>query len=232
MKICVIGNSHVASLKLGWDRVAAEFPGVELCFFAAKGHMMSGLEVEGGKLVSGNNKLGTLLARFSDGVSEIRPQDFDAFVLYGLALYLPRLEVGSSKELRRAAAKDYLSNSVVLNLLMKLRSITDKMIWIGPCPMEATCEDISERPLMDYSALASDMSEYLGDARTAILGQPLNTVTPELTTPFGFCNAAIHLQVSSQGSEVVELRKGETKHMNAEFGALWLQANLPRVIAC
>lgn len=37
-RIIVIGNSHVAALKTGWEEIAAEYPGVEMEFFAAPGY--------------------------------------------------------------------------------------------------------------------------------------------------------------------------------------------------
>ena len=230
MKICVIGNSHVASLKLGWDRVAAEFPGVELSFFAARGRRMSGLVAKNGKLVAGTESLAAAMAFVSGGVREVQAREYDAFILYGL-LILPRLALGSSRALRRAATVDYLQSSVMHGVFAKMRSVTDKMVWIGPCPLAASYAERSDYPMLDYPNVIADLASMFDDPMTSILGQPLDTVLPSLTTDARFSEGALRLPDPEASGNKREHPEGETKHMNAEFGALWLQANLPRVIA-
>jgi len=35
MNICVISNSHAASLKNGWETIGERFPNIDITFFAA-----------------------------------------------------------------------------------------------------------------------------------------------------------------------------------------------------
>ena len=229
MKICVIGNSHVGCLKLGWDLVRAEFPGVALTFFAARGRMMRGLEVDDGKLVARNAELKSHMAFTSGGVHEILPQDYDGFVMYGLALSLPRLQSGVSMALRRAAAADFLRNTLMFNSFAKLRSVTDKMIWVGPAPMETAHGDRYDHPMLGYPSLIADLQSILDDPMATVLGQPQDTVLPTLTTLPQFGGGALRLPTPKVVAANVAVAPDDTKHMNAEFGALWLRANLPRV---
>ena len=36
-RVAIIGTSHVAALKMGWDRIAEQWPGIDVTFFAAPG---------------------------------------------------------------------------------------------------------------------------------------------------------------------------------------------------
>jgi hypothetical protein len=44
-RIAVVGNSHVGALKLGWERVAARHPGLQVEFFAAPGGHFNRLQM-------------------------------------------------------------------------------------------------------------------------------------------------------------------------------------------
>ena len=231
MKICVIGNSHVASLKLGWEEVSSDFPQAEIVFFAARGGQMSRLRVKGGSLIAGNGRLAAQLAVTSGGISEIRPQAYDAFVICGLGFYLPRLEAGVSRALRQAAALDFFLNSVLHGVFTKLRSLTEKKIWVGPAPLEAEYSDGAGHPMMDYAALADDMAAILSDPVSGILGQPATTVQADLTTGIHYSDGSLRLPVRRTDAKYAAHPPGESKHMNVRFGALWLRANLPIVLA-
>src|SRR5690348_13119251 len=43
LKICVVGDSHVACLKKAWDEISAGHKGVAFTFFAARGNKLGGL---------------------------------------------------------------------------------------------------------------------------------------------------------------------------------------------
>ena len=191
---------------------------------------MSGLVAKNGKLVAGTESLAAAMAFVSGGVREVQARDYDAFILYGM-LILPRLALCSSKALRRAAAVDYLQSSVMQGVFTKMRSVTEKMVWIGPCPMASSYADRSDYPMLDYPNVIADLASMFDDPRTSILGQPLDTVLPSLTTDARFSEGTLRLPAPRTRVNTLEHPAGETKHMNAEFGALWLQSNLPQVIA-
>jgi hypothetical protein len=90
-RICVLGNSHVASLKLGWDSLKTQYPNVDITFFANRQRRMEALQVEKGKLVPDNEALKTAIAYTSNGLTSIDSRKFDLYLLYGLDLkpYFP-----------------------------------------------------------------------------------------------------------------------------------------------
>ncbi len=82
-RICVIGDSHAAALKLGWETIRAGLPGMELDFYAAPKPHMAAFAAEDGKLVATSTALKKFLeqtsgARFSiDG-------SYDLYLVCGI----------------------------------------------------------------------------------------------------------------------------------------------------
>ncbi len=231
MKICVIANSHAASLKFGWDRIGAEFPGVELAFFAARGRGLSKLIVKDGTLVAQDKALNAQLIFSSGGMADIVPHDHDAFVIYGLGLVLPRLQRGVSRALRRAAAVDCLQTSLAFTLLTRLRSITEKAIWLCPEPLWSSYPGSNDDPMLDYATLIGDLHAGLDDPAARVLGQPLDSVSAALSTDTRFQDGSLRLPTVGTQALSDGHRAGEVKHMNPDFGAFWLTENLPRILA-
>lgn len=231
MKICMIGNSHIASLKQGWDMVGREFAGVELVFFAAPRGRMAGLKVEGDRLVARSAQLAGQLSLISGGLSEIVPHDYDAIVLYGLGLLVPRLPAGTSSALRRRAAADYVTDGLMQKTLLKLRQITDKRVFIAPRPLTGPGFAPTGRAMMAYSVLLDSLDQAFGDPQVRLLAQPGDSFTPDLETLATFLEGSVQLPTLTKPVLGVTHPDGENRHMNAEFGVLWLRENLAQVIA-
>jgi hypothetical protein len=87
MRICVIGDSSVAALKVAWDRIGMEMPHISLTFFAAPGRIIGDLAVEDGMLVARSDVLRQHLLKKSGGLDSIDPAGFDAYMLSGMQLY-------------------------------------------------------------------------------------------------------------------------------------------------
>ncbi|MEM7213092.1 MAG: hypothetical protein AAF479_14585 [Pseudomonadota bacterium] len=84
LKLCVLGNSHLASMKSGWDQIETQYTDMVLTFFGAPKAMMDDLSLDGNSLVPGNEKLKGKLKMFSDGSESIDLDAYDAFVINGL----------------------------------------------------------------------------------------------------------------------------------------------------
>src|ERR1700722_6503131 len=82
--ICLIGNSHVANLKLGWPDVEPDFPDYSLVFFASDGLSMD-VEISDGKPVAPNSHIRARMAMTSKTDGDIEPI-YDAYVVCGLGL--------------------------------------------------------------------------------------------------------------------------------------------------
>lgn len=82
-KICVIGNSHLAALKLGWDQIKADHPQVDITFIGAPGNHMEDLRVRDGKVFAGNPSLKYKISKLCKNFDEIKISDFDQFIIVG-----------------------------------------------------------------------------------------------------------------------------------------------------
>lgn len=52
LRLALVGNSHLAALRQGWDDLGAEFPGCQVDFFGAPGHVWRRMRLEAGKVLS------------------------------------------------------------------------------------------------------------------------------------------------------------------------------------
>ena len=164
MKICVLGNSHLASMKTGWDLVRDATPEYELTFFGAPKAMMDDLFLEGNALMPGTEKLKRKLAMFSEGSESIDLDAFDAFVVVGLQfgprrlaqLYrthrpvsfewrgpLNNLAPMVSKEQQVTAISERLFNdamiagltdTMAIRIIDMIRDVTEKPIFLVSAP--------------------------------------------------------------------------------------------------
>lgn len=92
--VCVIGNSHVAALKLAWTKRALKVcDGLGLTFFSAQNHMLSGIRLKGRALVPVREELAEKLRFTSDGLGRIDLDRYDAFVVVasGFGIDVPKI---------------------------------------------------------------------------------------------------------------------------------------------
>lgn len=94
-RLCVIGNSHVAAYKLGWDALAAA--GDDTCstltptFFGAPRDGVRHIEREGEYIVPTRKDVAESFARLSNGREQIGLAEYDAFLLVGLNVSIKRI---------------------------------------------------------------------------------------------------------------------------------------------
>src|ERR1700743_1038311 len=82
--VCLIGNSHVAALKMAWSKRAPKTAdGFSLRFFSAQNYMMNHIELEGRVLVPGRADLAEKRRFTSDALDRIVIDDYDAFIVVG-----------------------------------------------------------------------------------------------------------------------------------------------------
>lgn len=148
MRICLIGNSQIACVKLGWERMALP----DATFIAAPSKLPKYLQVEGDKLVAPED-LKPTFESFC-GISEVSIPDHDAFILVGLNYSLsrcldlflssrpydpgygatPQGYVPISLACYRAAAAAAMRRSSAFRIATRLRKATAAPIFIVPEP--------------------------------------------------------------------------------------------------
>lgn len=228
MRLCIIGSSHVASLRNGWDRMDSATAGVEIVFFASLGNGMMALQPQGGKLVPSRPNVARNMAFTSGGRKNIDPEEFDAFLIYGLALPVPRLEPGISAAVVRQVVQDTLEQSGVAVLLGRLRQVTDKPVWVAPNPLELVRDgEATDRRYRPYRDMALALAAAMDLPPERMLLQPAETFGPGLRTEARFGEGSVRLLPAAPGLGPLAHPEGELLHMNADYGRLWLQAHLP-----
>lgn len=154
LRLCLIGNSHLAAMKLGWDKlVKVGDPltnGIDVSYFGAPRDMLRNIEARDGRLLPTNEATRSQFIALS-GRGELDPREYDVFLLVGvgaslkrvLRLYrsyrwpgvrlIPSHAVISPSFARSFLAEGYSSGRLV-DLGNKLASLTDKPIFAVPEP--------------------------------------------------------------------------------------------------
>lgn len=219
-KICVIGNSHIASLKLGWDTLKPAFPGIELTFFGARARALDGLAVRGDALVAGDKELAKALEVTSGGLSRIAAADYDVFLVYGLDFILPRLGAHLSEAVRRACLQDVHAGSLNGKVCAQLRQVTGLPVFVGHNPQLA--DGSSAEDSLAYEALFATPCRVGAARDMAVVCQPAATLAGGWSTRREFAEGSVRLDIGKGGADVKH-PQGEVKHMNARFGEVYLR---------
>ncbi len=230
IKLCILGNSHTASLKLGWDIIAHQYPDINITFFANRGVTMEALQVKEGILVPSNEELKTAIAYTSEGLTSINMQQFDACLLYGLDLK-PYFAPNSffSKSLLKETMLSHVSPSISWGLLHKIRIISDKTVFFGHTPLNAATNDtIEQGDTSAYQAGIKLMNQTVfSQYNASVIEQPLDTIVNGSQTMLKYSVGSTRLDIGDDMSN--ELHDIQDKmHMNGEFGASYLNIFLPR----
>lgn len=225
MKICVIGNSHAGAIRLGWDRIGADYPGIELCFFAVGGEGLRQLGVRDGRLVPGRPALRAVLEFTSGGWGEIDPAAYDLFLLYGLGFAPVGIAMPGnySAAVREATRRDIFRRSVANHVLTLLEGVTDKPILLGHGPFPAAqLGDLSQDgSLQDYRSELDWYRRFLA-GRALLIGQPEETMQTAGATRPDFSKGSRKLATGDR-EDNEHHPATDTKHMNADYGQLWLR---------
>lgn len=233
MRLAVLGDSHVAALKAGWDRMDSH-PGFELVFFASRSTGLADLAIGEGALVPATATLRDHLRHTSGGLDHVDPTAYDAFLVYGLRCLVPDPEPQSiwSQAVRAAALADNLNDSLSVATVKKLRAVTGKPCFVGHTPLAVsrTPGAAALAPAMLDRQIAL-MQRAVFDGLNAVLhAQPAGTAVEPMNTDERFVNGALTLAVGD-ARDGASPRLANERHMNADFGQLWLQSFLARHLA-
>ncbi|EEX13549.1 conserved hypothetical protein [Citreicella sp. SE45] len=231
MKLCIIGNSHVGALRTAWTSgLSDDFPGITITCFAQRGQGIAEMVVAEGRLLPANPYMKRTVEFTSGGLSEVVVAEYDAFLLYGLHEH--GQETGDtwySSAVRAAALKDKVTGQGNHALLVKLRGLTDKPVWVAHDPLPAL--DPSGLVAADYDAELAEMQRLCYDPLQArLVPQPAETMVAGRATKLAFSKDSQPLAV---GDDRDDRHHGadEIQHMNTAYGEIWLRAFLPGLAA-
>lgn len=233
IRLCVIGNSHVASLKKAWDELASDHPEVQLTFFACRGWHLFKLFAEEGSLRCKGEALKQILAFTSGGASEVRVDDYDRFLIYGSDAR-PYFTAPSEVYSRAAVMQsvyDSVGGTLAYYLLRQLRLLTDKPIYVGHCPLlgaESVRSRVTPQTFIDGVEFVNRV--FYSALNAELVPQPIETIVNGMSTDPVYTRGATKLAVGDALDDVTQ-PDTDRSHMNGEFGALWLQQFLAGPLA-
>lgn len=153
----MIGDSHIAAIKLGWQGAQDAFTSFEPVFFGANGQSLKSLRIEGRGLVADKQPLRKKLRMTSGSTDRIDVDGYDAFILFSLGfgirplvnLYRDYRHAGHrdqrgsvtmvSTDCFNATAHDLLADATAFDIHRKLRLLTDRPVILSqqPSPSDA-----------------------------------------------------------------------------------------------
>lgn len=247
--ICAIGNSHLASMVLGWRQIAAGSPGTQVVFFAARARLMRDLTVAEGLLIPGSSMLRKTM--FTTHTRQEIEGNYDLFLVCGLDFGVRcacelcgicraeshrkdgRIPISDRCFVR--ALQDRLNSTVAIKTIRKLRKITNAPIILIPVPLPTDGRDEAkwlsqielnndDREVAEQFERACD--DVVREFNVDVVHQPEITKTGPLRTNHDYTRGAIRLD----GGLTVAHHEDQGSHMNAQYGGIMLRAAMEYAI--
>jgi hypothetical protein len=223
-KICIIGNSHVASLKSAWDRIYGDYHDVSITFYAQRSVGLKDLIVDNGRLMPGTDALRDALRFTSDGHEYIDVKQFDHVLLYGLGVFAPIVspDIFYSEALIETLLSKGFDGSLGFKILNKIRKISSQKVFIGHVPLKKAIES----DVNDISAYCNgiDIANRLrlGSVNAELLRQPEITIINGNATHPKYSTGSMVLSIGDKHDGKTH-SSTDDGHMNSVFGELWLK---------
>lgn len=227
MKICVIGNSHVAAVKLAYEALPPQNP-YKMTFFAGLGRKIGRFEITDGKLSPpvDDSKTRYAIGITSGGLKEINPALYDRFLIIGMSGGVKPLVSTATRPLstgaKNCAITEYWQASPLAPLLSNLRLITGKPISVGFAPLLAEDKKNDKMPEGYTALVALSNSLFFAPQEVTLIGQPLESITNGDATEIEFSRLSEKL-LKDEDDFGIHHPEGENSHMNKSYGTLWLQ---------
>ena len=234
MRLCVISNSHIAALKLGWDGILDSHPDVDIDFFGSPKQTMKCLELEGRCLISPDPYVAQMFRSTSGGHEAIKIDQYDGFVVAAAGLsihWLVHLYAGYrsddhcrtgqylvSQDVFNVAAVGMLTDTAAVRIWKMLLSLGVPGVTLFPNPLPG--EGLARMPDRaawlelrengDAPKLVNLFDAYL--ARLADDGAQICRQRPSTLSGLLFTRREYSADVSDDNADEV--------HKNAAFGIM------------
>lgn len=234
-RICLIGDSHLGAVKLGWDAVKSELHGVDLTFFVAPGRMMD-LALSSGSITAATEELQRKFKKSSGGEFAIKC-DYDGYIVHGLGLISSRIlplyencradsharegRQPISDECFQLACYGLFRETRAVRTVALLRKITDAPIGLVVAPMRSLSHPEADVAVIekngDDAEVASSFSgaatRLSTDLKVSVFLQPTDTLAGPLRTKPMYSRS----QLVRAGNEI---DRSDYTHMNPAYGTI------------
>jgi hypothetical protein len=248
VKACFIGNSHLAAIKAGWDRLRDYYPDVDITFFGSKSRTLRTTYISDGKIVSDDSQVNEMLRR-TGGTNVIDVGAFDVVCLVGLAFNtrqfvrftknysLAEFDVPGTYKVSEGYLgelfEDRIRSLLVSSMLDLVIEAGGKKIFVMPEPntSQFALTDLAEQDWTllrmtyelgvsprIYEIFKAAAARALGSRANVIL-QPDDTTFAGLFTRSTFSGNAEGLKTMLGGTVGKRL---DTVHMNGDYGVIMI----------
>jgi hypothetical protein len=250
MRVCIVGNSHVAALRKAWEpwRRAHGAAHLDVTFFGSHSASLRNVGARDGRFVTDDPAVRRTLAMTTGRADpELAIGEFDLYVLYGLVnpnwyvarsasegLDRPPTHPRVSRGLLRAIARQNFTQSLAMHMFGLVRSASDAPVIVAPQPYlsQAVIGDPGQSPygdappadLAQRPALLSAFDEVIAAAAVADgfrwLAQPAQTVLDDHWTRPEYCVDSVRLSAQMDQAHPDD----DFAHMNQRYGEVVFDA--------
>lgn len=191
---------------------------------------MARLAPRAGMLVPANDTLRRAMLHTSGGHEAIVLREFDAVLMVGFLWAYPPSVGYYSHAAALQALFDITPKTVAVNLLRKIRRISDVPVFLAHQPLRSYDGDFDETAeLAPYRRLVGLLnSRFLEKEGAVLLPQPPQTIAASFFTRPEFAIGSIRLDIGS-GDTNAEPYADPRSHMNARYGDIYLSTHLPTI---
>lgn len=228
MRLAIVGNSHIGCLKRAWDAMQQDRPALDPVFFGARGKALGELRPEGDALVPTTGELAASLRFTSGGRDRIRPDEFDAVLIFGTEAYplILNPRYFYSDQVLARAARDITEPYLYFGVLKQLRAVSARPIFIGHAPLTAAARNGTDQSIEPYlNGLAFMNRAVFAPLGARMVAQPAATIVNGNRTSIEFAKGSRRLAIGD-GLDDTPHPEEDVGHMNERFGEIWLRAFL------
>jgi hypothetical protein len=226
-RICLVGNSHLASLKLAVTQRLYDPSGIDVTFWGAPDGKFKAVTVKDGCLRAPSGKEETFL-EVSDGrCAVVDPAKFDAIVLHGLDLHVTEV----LQDLIRSSRTTDMSGQYLVDALTdwllgrqafalaKGLAVSGTPILLSHCPLHDETSgtfDGLDVPSQMLALVFGSLQRAALDHGLSFVAQPAATIRDNKYTDREYSKGSVKL---ARLDEPREHMAREFKHMNPRYGA-------------
>lgn len=227
MKVCILGNSHIACVKHAWDAVAERYPEVDIVFFGSSANTLEYARADQGLLLPGTEQVARSWALTSGGSKDLAFERFDHVVIHGVLPFLTvwnRLFrwVKKNRGASRAFIRDcfWRGHELTHGVLEQVDQLDKSRVLLTPRPSPIRSGE--EKPLSEaaYRELSDFLESGFQDLGYRVRPQPLVSLTEGFNTLRRYNEQAIGLGKRPDGLTLAP--EGDRNHMNLQYGELYL----------
>ncbi len=228
----MLGNSHVACIKRGWDQISHLYDQTELVFFAKRGGYCRLVILNDDKsaFIPKTNRVRRQFAFTSQTSGDIVFDDYNFGLVIGHteALRLPE-NAHFSNAVITAMAQKYSADNRAVGLLKILCAATKIPIFVGHEPLVA---GFQPRIKLDYLAGIKFLNaNVFQDLPATMLTQPDETIDGAFSTKAEYSiNSKKLREPDSEQSELAHSAE-DRGHMNTAYGSAFLRKFLGEINA-